>query len=157
MACENSIPIANPKSKPKTVVGWNDHVEHYFRTALFWHNLWVDNGRPDDEDNIIAKIRRTTSALYHKARKNVIKHQGLIQSDKLAHSLENETTKQFWGKVKKLRPNTSKLPSAVDGVHANKDISELFKGKFDVLFNSVNFNKHDMNVLNIDINNAANM
>ena len=34
MACENSIPIANPKSKPKTVVGWNDHVEHYFRTVL---------------------------------------------------------------------------------------------------------------------------
>ena len=81
----------------------------------------------------------------------------MIQSDKLAHSLENETIKQFWGKVKKLRPNTSKLPSAVDGVHANKDISELFKGKFDVLFNCVDFDKNDMNVLNADINKAVNM
>ena len=95
VACENSIPTANSKVKPKTVSGWNDHVEHYFRTALFWHKLWVDNGRPEEEDNIIANIRRTTRALYHKARKNVIKHQGLVQSDKLALSLENESKINF--------------------------------------------------------------
>ena len=86
-------PIHAANQKTKTIIGWNDHVEHYFRTALFWHQLWVDNGRPDDDDNIIANIRRTTRELYHKARKNVIKHQGLIASEKLAHSLEDEQIK----------------------------------------------------------------
>ena len=71
MACENSIPSTSPKSNNKVVIGWNEYVEHHFRTSLFWHKLWVDNGRP--ADGIIASIRRTTRALYHKIRKNVIK------------------------------------------------------------------------------------
>ena len=156
VACENSIPTTSPKVKPKTVVGWNDHVEHYFRTALFWHKLWVDNGRPEEEDNIIANIRRTTRALYHKARKDAIKHQGLIQSDKLAQSLENEPIKQFWSKVKKFRPNSVKLPSSVDGVQDSTKISEHFKSNFDYLFNCVSYNKTDMSNLNDDITEAIN-
>ena len=156
VACENSIPTANSKVKPKTVSGWNDHVEHYFRTALFWHKLWVDNGRPEEDDNIIANIRRTTRALYHKARKNVIKHQGLVQSDKLALSLENESSKQFWSKVKKFRPNSVKLPDSVDGVQDSANISEHFKSKFDYLFNCVSYNVNDMNNLNDEITEAIN-
>ena len=45
----------------------------------------------------------------------------------------------------------------MDGVHDNTGISELFKGKFDDLFNCVDFDKNDMNVLNDDINKAINM
>ena len=156
MACEHSIPTTSPKVKPKTVVGWNDHVEHYFRTALFWHKLWVDNGRPEEDDNIIANIRRTTRALYHKARKNVIKNQGLVQSDKLAQSLVNEPSKQFWSKVKKFRPNSVKLPSSVDGVQDNTNISEHFKTKFDYLFNCVSYNENELSNLNDDITKAIN-
>ena len=51
MACEHSIPTTSPKVKPKTVVGWNDHVEHYFRTALFWKKLWMDSWSPEEDDN----------------------------------------------------------------------------------------------------------
>ena len=117
MARDNSIPKPCFKPKTKTIAGWNDHVEHYFRTALFWHQLWLDN--------VIANIRRTTRELYHKARKNVIKHQGLIASEKLAHSLEDEPIKEFWGKVKGLCSN----------------IAEPFMGKFDHLFNCVAYDK----------------
>ena len=80
----------------------------------------------------------------------------MLASDKLAHSLVDEPIKQFWGKVKWLRPNVSKVPSSVDGVQNNKDISELFKGKFDHLFNCVSYNKDELNILNNDINSIIN-
>ena len=145
MACENSIPTANPKSKSKVVIGWNEYVEHHFRTSLFWHNLWVDNGRPDD--GIIANIRKTTRELYHKVRKNVIKHKGLIQSSNLANSLKGEPSEQFWAKVKKQRPNSSKLPSSVDGIQDHKGIAGHFMDKFESLYNIVGYDEIEMNVL----------
>ena len=41
----------------KTVPGWNDYVEGYFCTALFWYKLWQDGGRP--ESGVIADMRGT--------------------------------------------------------------------------------------------------
>ena len=52
-ACNDSIPISRPYKKRNAIPGWNDNVEHYFRVALFWHNLWVQN---DHKEDIIAKI-----------------------------------------------------------------------------------------------------
>ena len=73
MACNNSIPSVMPKSnKSKVVIGWNEHVEPYFRTALFWHKIWVENDRP--ANGIIADIHQSTRSLYHKTRKDVIKN-----------------------------------------------------------------------------------
>ena len=79
--------------------------------ALFWHKEWVNNDRPVDDNNIIANIRRSTRETYHKARKMAIKNEGLIVSDNLAHSLEDEPIDQFWNKVKRLRPNNGKVSS----------------------------------------------
>ena len=152
MASEETVPTRRPRPKPKTVVGWNDHVKHFFKTALFWHKIWVENGRPDDDDNILANIRRTTRAEYHKARKNAIRYQGLITSEKLADSLADDPVNLFWDKVKRTRPNVSKIPSSVDGIHDNKDIAELFKGKFNDLFNCVSYNEDEMSLLHKDIN-----
>ena len=36
-ACEESIPVSDKNNKPKVVPGWNEYVEQYFRTSLFWH------------------------------------------------------------------------------------------------------------------------
>ena len=71
-ACDDSIASKTSGSNSKVVVGWNDHVEHYFRTSLFWHKLWLENGRP--KDGLLFDIRCTTRAHYHKARKFAIKN-----------------------------------------------------------------------------------
>ena len=70
-ACNDSIPSSKPKPKAKVVPGWNDNVEHYFQTAQFWHKLWLDNGRP--QEDIISKIRQKTRSNYYKDRRYVIK------------------------------------------------------------------------------------
>ena len=49
-----------------------------------------------------------------------------------------------------------KVLSSIDGVQHNKYIAELFKGKFDHLFNCVSYNKDELNILNNDINSIIN-
>ena len=153
-ACSNSIPVSKCKSNAKVIPGWNDNVEHYFRVALFWHNQWVSNGRP--EEGIFATIRRETRAQYHKARKFVIKNKDIIQSEKLAESLANDLPKVFWKNVKKNRKNNKSLPSKVDDMQDPQSISGLFKDKFDTLFNSVSYDNDELNILLDDINSSIN-
>ena len=124
-ACEVSIPVSSTNNKPKVVPGWNEHVEHYFRTSLFWHKYWVEKGRP--EEGIIAEIRRNTRANYHKARKMVIKYQDSIQSNKLAESLFCDSSKVFWNKARKSRGNNQRLPNCVDNKQGPEEIAHLFR------------------------------
>ncbi len=45
-ACCETIPISESGcSNVKAVPGWNEYIEGYFRTSLFWHSLWIDNGK----------------------------------------------------------------------------------------------------------------
>ena len=101
-ACNVSIPVSKCKSKAKVVPGWNDNVEHFFQTALFWHRLWIEKDRP--ETGIIADIRRMTRSKYHKARKLLIKNSDLVKSEKLAESLANDTVVNFGKMLKKVAP-----------------------------------------------------
>ena len=153
-ACKDSIPTSKFKSKSKVIPGWNDNVEHYFRVALFWHKLWVEKGRPDE--GIFANIRRETRAEYHKARKLVIKNKGIIQSEKLAESLVNDSPNKFWKNVKKNCKSNNHLPSKVDNMQDPKNISDLFKDKFDTLFNCISYSNDDLNEVMDDIDRSIN-
>ena len=156
MACDNAIPTKNPtRNKSKVIAGWNENVEHCFRTALFWHNIWVDSGRP--EQGIIANIHHDTRKLYHKTRKNVMKNEGRIISDKLLSSSESEASKAFWKKVKNTAPKFSRLPTHVDGIQGDRNIAEHFKMNFENLFNSVSYDEQEMISLMDDINTAINL
>ena len=127
-------------------------MEHYFRTSLFWHKYWIKKGRP--EEGIIADIRRNTRANYHKARKMVTKFQDSIQSNKLAESLVDDTSKVFWNKVRKSRGNNQRLPNCVDDKQGPEEIAQLFHDDFENLYNCVSYNNVEMDNLMADINEA---
>ena len=151
MASDDAIPMSTAsKSKSKVVVGWNDNVEHYFRTSLFWHKLWVECGRP--EQGIIANIHRTTRNLYHKTRKQVLRNEGLIISDKLSQSSVNESSNVFWKKVKSTCPKVTRLPTYVDDIQGDNNIAEHFKNNFENLFNCVSYDDNEMKSLTENIN-----
>ncbi len=39
----------------KTVRGWNEYVDNYFQISFFWHNMWIQNGKP--RNGVISDIR----------------------------------------------------------------------------------------------------
>ncbi len=62
-ASQESIPRAKPACS-KVVPGWNEYVEEYFRSSLFWHSLWLENGLP--KEGIIVDLRGKTRTQYHR-------------------------------------------------------------------------------------------
>ncbi len=52
------------KVDSKTVPGWNEYVDSYFQTSLFWHSMWIQNGKP--RNGVVADIRRRSRAHYNR-------------------------------------------------------------------------------------------
>ena len=46
--------------KNNIVVGWNEYVSDHRKNALFWHEYWLDQGRPSE--GLVSLIRRRTRA-----------------------------------------------------------------------------------------------
>ncbi len=42
------------KVDSKIVPGWNEFVDSYFQTSLFWHSMWIQNGIP--RNGVVADI-----------------------------------------------------------------------------------------------------
>ncbi len=37
-----------PRSRPlvsKVIAGWSEYVEEYFQDSLFWHDMWINQGK----------------------------------------------------------------------------------------------------------------
>ena len=123
LACEETIPRKKPPSESKKICGWNEHVENHFRNSLYWHKVWVENGRPSD--GIYANIRRISRAEYHKARKYALKNEDLLKSQKIADSLVNDTNSDFWQNIRKFKPKKKRLPKMVDEAQDPKKYCRL--------------------------------
>ena len=150
-ASDESIP-ANRGRTNKCVPGWNEYVDKFFKSSLFWHNLWRENGEP--ETGILADIRRKTRSQYHQAHKMVKHNEGVIRSENLANYLTNGSINEFWENIRKINSKKNKYPLNVDGVTGENNIANLFVDKFSKLYNSVSFNDRDMVCLQRDINNS---
>ena len=137
-ATNASIPVPRKQHSAKVTPGWNEFVENHFRNALFWYKLWVENGRPPD--GILADIRRSTRARYHQARKKILKEKDIISSSNLIRSLNNESSKDFWTKIRKCNGSKMNVSSCVDNQRGESEICNVFKEKFQSLYNSVPYN-----------------
>ncbi len=84
-ACKESIPTPKNVNNNKTVPGWNDNVQSYFNASPFWHNIWVDNGRP--HMGVVADLRHKTRAKYHHVCKIVLKMDAEFRCDMMAEAI----------------------------------------------------------------------
>ena len=144
------IPVPNKRRGKKVIPGWNEMVENNFRNALFWHKLWVENGRP--AAGVIADIRRATRARYHDSRKQAIKNKDIITSSNLVKSLNDESSKEFWSKVRRCKGTKSNAANCVDNSRGETNICNVFKDKFKTLYNCVSYEAADMQVLKHELN-----
>ena len=150
-AANMKIPIPNVRKRNKKVTpGWNELVEYNFQNSLFWHKLWVENDRP--ASGVIADIRRATRTRYHTSRKQAIKNKDLITSSNLVKSLKDESSKEFWCKVRRCKGTKSNAVNCVDDSRGEANICNVFKEKFKSLYNCVSYEAADMHVLKQELN-----
>jgi hypothetical protein len=69
-AADTCIPFTGVGAT-RRIPGWFEHIQPYKNTATFWHNIWMDMGRP--HDGMVAQIRRTTLAKYHQAIRTAVR------------------------------------------------------------------------------------
>ena len=94
------LPAYGECKKEKVIPGWNESVQPFFEKSLFWHDIWVQNGKPRDGE--VAKVMRFTRARYHYAVRNAIKLDIKTRNDKMAEAISLNNERDLWLEVKKM-------------------------------------------------------
>ena len=149
-SAEKTIPKISAKIKAHSIPGWNDHVRPLHETALFWHRIWKESGFP--HVGYVADICRQTRARYHHAVHQVKHRSDNLRAEKLANSLVNKNIKCFWKVVRQMKTNNKKsIPTCIDNITGEKEISDLFHEKYRSLYNSVPYDSKEMQKLMHDV------
>ena len=93
------------------IAGWTEYVQPVREKSLFWHGVWLQCGRPWTGG--VADCMRRTHAAYHYAIRKV-KRDDII-NERLADSILNNSTRDFWSEIKRIRSNGSGTSRIVDG------------------------------------------
>ena len=88
------------KGSSKVIPGWNEHVQAQHDTSLFWHDIWVQCGRPHNGE--VADIMRRTRSGYHYAVRYVIKEETRIKSNRMAEAISEGNDRNLWKEVHSL-------------------------------------------------------
>ena len=88
---------------------------------------------------------RRTRASYHYAIRCVKKHREQIIRNRIAESLLHNSNCNFWSEIRKIC-NNKKIDgcTVVDGMSDGARIAELFASKYNDLYNSVSYNRNDL-------------
>ena len=128
---DNLVLPGNGPKKP--VPGWRESVAPFRQEAYFWHQVWVSQGRPLNNDlhNTMKKSRNKYHYEYKKCRKSEDK----IRRNKLLDYCVNGGGDIFT-EIKSLRKTKQKIATSMDGV--KDDIKDHFRGIYEKLYNSAN-------------------
>ena len=65
----------------------------------------------------------------------------------MSQALLANKSSDFWKEIRKVKGNGDTLPSVIDNMSNDEDISDLFAKKYDQLYNSVSFDQNNMSIL----------
>ena len=129
VASDMCLPKTGAKKRSSKVIpGWNEHVQARHDTSLFWHDIWVQCGRPHNGE--VADIMRRTRSRYHYAVKYVIKEETRIKSNRMAETINEGNDRNLWTEVHRLKKSCHFLPNVIYGHIGSEDIADLFSSKF---------------------------
>ena len=136
IAASLSIPVIC-KSNKKKLPGWNCYVKYYKEKSIWWNDVWKTAGCPSTGQ--LADIRRYSRTNYHNAITFIKKNNDNIVRQNVACSLNKKSTKCFWSDIRKIKgSNDSNRVSVIDNCVGNENIANLFKLKYQSLYNENN-------------------
>ena len=144
-AGKQCIAYTSRPSKTRGLTGWNEIVRPYRDDSLFWNSVWRQCGSP--RDAVVADVMRRARSQYHNAVRLLGRDQLNTQKDRVAQALLADQKINFWKEIRKMKGKNDTLPTVVDGINKEGDISELFASQYDDLYNSVSYDSESMVVL----------
>ena len=150
LASDSCIPKTGSKPvKTRNVAGWSEYVKPYRDASIFWHNVWKECGSP--RNSRVADVMRGARAKYHKMVKLVKANETELRKNKMAQALLEDKSRNFWDEVRKVSRNADNIPNLVDDVAGDEQISELFREKYESLYNSVSYDNDEMTTMIAEI------
>ena len=149
-AAQGCIPMTGkPNDAARRIPGWSNSVQPLKDKALMWHRIWTEIGRP--HEGIVAQIRRSTRANYHRAIRSVIKEEADIVKNKLAQSLLSNSHRDYWSEIKKFKRHNKNIPTVIDDARDPADIVNVFVSSYKTLFSAVSSPTEDLDNIRRDI------
>ncbi len=96
-------------------------------------------------------MRQCTRKAYHKQVNFVFKRERKLKGQKIANSFLNSNSRDFWKEISKIRGRKSVIVSNVDGYTKSADIANVFSRHYNELYNSIEFDNCDINMLYNDV------
>lgn len=140
-AANQCIPVKRKKSK----AGWSDIVAPYKEKSIFWHNMWVENGKP--RTGVVSDIMLKAKLEYKRISRWVIRNQDKLSADRMASALLNNNNHEFWSEVKRKACKSHNSPNIVDNAQGDSAIGDMFSQKYRDLYNCVSYNENEMDEL----------
>ena len=91
--CIDSAKASIPVSGPRRIAKWSEIVGPYKEQSIFWHRMWIDNGRP--QDGLIYDIMRKCKLEYKRISRWVMRNKDKLTADRMAESLRINQ-RDFW-------------------------------------------------------------
>ena len=148
-ASNSSLPHTSNNEKRGIIPGWNEHVKDRKKYAKECHDAWIRDGKPRQGD--IAKEKRISRLRYHYAIRYVTKENIRLRNIKMGEAVANNNDRCLWDEARKMSKETNKLPTMMDGITDEVEISNIFSDKYKTLYNSVGYSKRNMDTLRKEI------
>ena len=84
-------------SSNRYIPGWSEIVEPAREKSLFWHNIWMECGRP--KTGVVSDIVRQTRLAHHYSIRKVKRREKDIVADMFAGTILNNRSRYFWAEV----------------------------------------------------------
>ena len=111
--------------------------------------VWLIRGYQGGKSNRLFRLST------HYTLRQICKEKDTILAYKLADSVINNKTNDFWSSVKKIKGFQSVSVNCIDNVVGGENISNYFANKYSELYNSVCYEKLDMQTLVYHMNNLV--
>ena len=120
----------------QAIPGWNEEAEPYRKESMYWHRIWLKEGRPSQGWLHSTMVKTRTQ--YHHAVRRLKRKSDLIRASKLfVASMEGDL--HLLREMKAARggkAGVSELPETVEDANGEEEIVNKFRGVYSSLYNS---------------------
>ena len=117
------------------IPGWNDLVKDKYEYSRALFLQWIDAGKP--RFGYLCEEYRRAKLNFKYALRQCRRNENMHTSDKLAAPLFDGDGKKFWSRIRRMN-SKPKLPTSVDTASDSEAICDMWRSKYERLFNSVN-------------------
>ena len=139
LSMQKHIPY-NRDAKAKVIPGWDIEMDIARDKSMFWHGIWRECGKL--HTGVLYNIMKKTRSTYHYMLRALKKKKHCKIKESVSKSMLKTNNKSYWKSSKAIRKNNFNCTNVVDGVEGGSNIANLFKDKYECLFNSVK-SSHD--------------